>query len=113
MAKWLKIGGVNMFELRALISFNYAKYDDLVEIKSEEELVKGKVLKDSTIVVKTKEEMEYLCGNNTNRVVACELVKKITKKNKEELEEKQDEIKEEEKTELEPEKDDEKLEDNE
>jgi hypothetical protein len=76
-----------MYELRALISFNYAKYDDLVEIKSEEELVKGKVLKDSTIVVKTKEEMEYLTGNNKDKVVACELVKKINKKSKEEKEE--------------------------
>lgn len=56
-----------MYELKALIDFKYKKIDKYIK--------KGDI-----IIIESEEETNYLCGNNKDNIVACELIRKFIDK---------------------------------
>lgn len=70
-----------MYELEVMETVTYSKFDDIVKIKRKKHEKKGKLFEGDIVTVKTKEEADYLCGNNPKNVIACKIISEPTIEN--------------------------------
>ena len=68
-----------MFKLEVLRTIDYSNFDNLVDIIRKDKAVdiKGKIMQGDIIVVKGREEADYLCGDNSQNLIACKLIEEL------------------------------------
>lgn len=65
-------------KVKALMDFNYSKYDDIENLISKSKVEKGKVFAGDILVVSNKDG-KYLLGDNPSKLVAVEKIEEIKK----------------------------------
>ena len=72
-----------MYELEVVEGIRYSKFNDILKIKRKKFDEKGKLFVGDIITIKTKDEVDYLCGDNPKHIVACQIISSPT--NEEEI----------------------------
>ena len=74
-----------MYNLEVIETVTYSNFDNIVKIQRKKVDEKGKIFVGDIITVKTKEEVDYLCGGNPKNVVACKIISNPTIEKENEL----------------------------
>ena len=63
-----------MYKLEVIENVAYSNFDNIVKMHRKKVEEKGKIFVGDIITVKTKEEADYLCGDNPKNIVACKII---------------------------------------
>lgn len=74
-----------MYNLEVIETVTYSNFDNIVKIQRKKVDEKGKIFVGDIITVKTKEEVDYLCGDNPKNIVACKIISNPTIEKENEL----------------------------
>lgn len=73
-----------MYKLEVIETVTYSNFDNIVKIQRKKFDEKGKIFVGDIVIVKTKEEVDYLCGGNPKNIIACKIISNPIIENEEE-----------------------------